>query len=267
MAKADGCARFFESESTLQNQIFLPGNVAVSQSQLHRGEHAPLTIGDVVARVNALRGFNVCTDGLDAFGLPLRKRRHNESHSPKPDRQQYRGISADPAPIWLLYDCVRVNSTCRSGILQVEHVCSAHAEARIAYKKKSRVNWLPHVARAGQRPGFRKRFCWRHEETLVANPRNEQCLAHHRVLRSTAQDLKQLEGGGPDRVITMQRNWTCKSEGRAREFCRLPITRRGSIEVFTTRIDTIYGVIGTGPRAKSSSSWRTSGRLAGPRFR
>jgi len=45
--------------------------------------------------------------------------------------------------------------------------------------------------------------------------------------------IKQLEGGWPDRVLTMQRNWIGRSEGTEVDF--------GKIRVFTTRVDTIFG--------------------------
>ena len=52
-------------------------------------------------------------------------------------------------------------------------------------------------------------------------------------------DMQQLEGGWPERVLAMQRNWIGKSEGAEIDF-----TLEGSgekIRIFTTRIDTIYG--------------------------
>ena len=46
----------------------------------------------------------------------------------------------------------------------------------------------------------------------------------------------------PEKVLTMQRNWIGRSDGRARAVSRSSaVERRQSIEVFTTRIDTIYG--------------------------
>ncbi len=55
--------------------------------------------------------------------------------------------------------------------------------------------------------------------------------------------LTQLEGGWPERVLAMQRNWIGKSRGTRVRFAvdEFPGT---SIEVFTTRVDTIYGASG-----------------------
>jgi len=85
-------------------------------------------------------------------------------------------------------------------------------------------------------------YCWRHEDTLVEVREIEQWF-----LRTTAysdhllDDLKQLEGGWPDRVITMQRNWIGKSQGAKVKFAVADVPDLNPIEVFTTRIDTIYG--------------------------
>jgi len=85
-------------------------------------------------------------------------------------------------------------------------------------------------------------YCWRHEDTLVESREIEQWF-----LKTTAysdqllDDLKELEGGWPERVILMQRNWIGKSQGAKVKFAVADVTNAEAIEVFTTRIDTIYG--------------------------
>ena len=57
--------------------------------------------------------------------------------------------------------------------------------------------------------------------------------------RRAARRHRKLEGGWPERVLTMQRNWIGRSEGAEVDF-----SMEGSgekIRVFTTRIDTIFG--------------------------
>ncbi len=81
--------------------------------------------------------------------------------------------------------------------------------------------------------------CWRHESTPV-----EQRALEQWFLRITAyadellRDIAQLEGGWPERVLTMQRNWIGRCEGAEVDFV---VEGYGPIRVFTTRIDTIYG--------------------------
>ena len=57
------------------------------------------------------------------------------------------------------------------------------------------------------------------------------------------QDLQKLEGGWPDRVLSMQRNWIGKSTGAAVRFgLPAPLDGVDHLEVFTTRPDTVFGV-------------------------
>jgi leucyl-tRNA synthetase len=86
-------------------------------------------------------------------------------------------------------------------------------------------------------------FCWRHEDTQVEVRDIEQWF-----LKTTAyseqllDDLQLLEGAWPERVVTMQRNWIGKSTGARLNFVVSDLENGGaSIEVFTTRIDTVYG--------------------------
>jgi leucyl-tRNA synthetase len=135
-------------------------------------------------------------------------------------------------------------------------------ERGIAYKKKSRVNWCPKCCTVlANEQVLKGGFCWRHEDTRVEAREIEQWF-----LKTTAyaeqllEDLKQLEGGWPDRVIAMQRNWIGKSIGAkvwfeveggvekdfTTEVAEGPQSSQRrvdspKIEIFTTRIDTIYG--------------------------
>src|SRR5205085_545346 len=110
----------------------------------------------------------------------------------------------------------------------------------LAYRKKALVNWCPKCATVLANEQVVDGCCWRHETTPV-----EQRALDQWFLKTTAyaedllRDMAQLEGGWPDRVLTMQRNWIGRSEGAEIDF-RLAETGE-PIRVFTTRVDTIYG--------------------------
>jgi leucyl-tRNA synthetase len=113
----------------------------------------------------------------------------------------------------------------------------------LAYRKKSRVNWCPKCCTVlANEQVVNDGYCWRHEDTLVESREIEQWF-----LKTTAyaeqllDDLKQLQGGWPERVILMQRNWIGKSQGAKVKFAVADAACAEPIEVFTTRIDTIYG--------------------------
>jgi leucyl-tRNA synthetase len=71
------------------------------------------------------------------------------------------------------------------------------------------------------------------EQSLL--PRQVPHLAAEQLLA----DMKEIEGGWPERVLTMQRNWIGRSEGAFVDF-RIKDSD-AVVRVFTTRIDTIYG--------------------------
>ncbi len=113
-------------------------------------------------------------------------------------------------------------------------------ERGLAYRKEAPVNWCPECATVLANEQVVNGCCWRHETTPV-----EQRALQQWFLKITAyaeqllDDMKELEGGWPERVLAMQRNWIGRSEGAEVDF-----TLEGSgekIRVFTTRIDTIYG--------------------------
>ncbi len=54
--------------------------------------------------------------------------------------------------------------------------------------------------------------------------------------------LAELAGGWPERVLVQQRNWIGKSQGARVRFAVAQDERTCAMEVFTTRVDTIYGV-------------------------
>jgi len=226
---------------------------------LHMGHMRNYTIGDVVARVKRMRGFNVLHPmGWDAFGLPAENAAiKNHTHPREWTNKNIAEFQRVLRRFGFSYDWRREISTCEPEYYRWNQWFFLRMlERGIAYKKKSRVNWCPKCCTVlANEQVVNGGFCWRHEDTRVEARDIEQWF-----LRTTAyaeqllEDLKELEGGWPERVITMQRNWIGKSTGAkvcfeveetksdrrpAASDQKTPL--RDKIEVFTTRIDTIYG--------------------------
>ena len=114
-------------------------------------------------------------------------------------------------------------------------------ERGLAYRKKALVNWCPECGTVLANEQVVDGCCWRHETTPVEQRALEQWFWK---ITDYADELlrdidEKLEGGWPERVLSMQRNWIGRSEGSEIDF-----TLEGSgetIRVFTTRVDTIYG--------------------------
>jgi leucyl-tRNA synthetase len=239
---------------------------------LHMGHMRNYTIGDVVARAKRMKGFNVLHPmGWDAFGLPaenaaIKNNTHPRTWTDNNIAEFHRVLRR----FGFSYDWRREISTCDPEYYRWNQWFFLRMlERGLAYRKKSRVNWCPKCCTVlANEQVVNGGYCWRHEDTLVEAREIEQWF-----LKTTAyaeqllEDLKQLEGGWPERVITMQRNWIGKSTGAKVWFEVAGNDRRAAssgqktefsgakpgqplegedgvparIEIFTTRIDTIYG--------------------------
>jgi leucyl-tRNA synthetase len=243
---------------------------------LHMGHMRNYTIGDVVARVKRMKGYNVIHPmGWDAFGLPAENAAiKNHTHPRIWTNNNIAEFQRVLRRFGFSYDWRREISTCEPEYYKWNQWFFLRMlERGIAYKKKSRVNWCPKCCTVlANEQVVNGGFCWRHEDTRVETREIEQWF-----LKTTAyaeqllDDLELLEGGWPERVITMQRNWIGKSAGAKVWFqvegqagagngeresggddssgaeaathraatAGEPVPQK--IEVFTTRIDTIYG--------------------------
>src|SRR5436305_14286860 len=106
----------------------------------------------------------------------------------------------------------------------------------LAYYKKAHVYWFPYCATVLANEQVVEGCCWRHEDTPVEQRALEQWfLKITDYADQLLEDMAQLEGGWPERVLTMQRNWIGRSDGTEADF-QLAETRE-RIRVFTTRVD------------------------------
>jgi leucyl-tRNA synthetase len=239
-------ARAFETEADPSKpKYYVLEMLPYPSGTMHMGHMRNYTIGDVVARVKRMRGFNVLHPmGWDAFGLPAENAAiQNNTHPRVWTNNNIEEFQRVLRRFGFSFDWRREISTCEPEYYRWNQWFFLRMlERGLAYRKKSRVNWCPRCATVLANEQVLNGYCWRHEDTLVETREIEQWF-----LKTTAyaeqllDDLKLLEGGWPERVITMQRNWIGKSEGAKVRFALEDQTRFEFIEVFTTRIDTIYG--------------------------
>jgi leucyl-tRNA synthetase len=210
---------------------------------LHIGHIRNYSIGDALARYKWMRGFNVLHPmGWDAFGLPAENAAIlNKRHPRDWTRQNIANMKKTHRRFAFSYDWEREVSTCEPEYYRWNQwFFLKMLERGLAYRKKALVNWCPQCQTVLANEQVVDGCCWRHESTVV-----EQRALDQWFFRITAyadellEHMKQLEGGWPERVLTMQRNWIGRSEGTEVDF-----TLEGSekkIRVFTTRVDTIFG--------------------------
>jgi leucyl-tRNA synthetase len=244
-------ARVFEAEADLEKppkkqKYYVLEMLPYPSGTMHMGHMRNYAIGDVVARVKRMRGFNVLHPmGWDAFGLPAENAAiKNNTHPRVWTNNNIAEFQKTLRRFGFSYDWRREISTCEPEYYRWNQWFFLRMlERGLAYRKKSRVNWCPKCCTVlANEQVINGGYCWRHEDILVESRELEQWF-----LKTTAyadqlvDDLKQLEGTWPERVITMQRNWIGRSQGARVKFTVDDVQGAAPIEIFTTRIDTIYG--------------------------
>jgi leucyl-tRNA synthetase len=223
---------------------------------LHMGHVRNYSIGDALARFMWMRGHNVLHPmGWDAFGLPAENAALKNNTPPREwTLQNIAAMKVQMRRLGFSYDWGTEVTTCLPEYYRWNQWFFLKMyEKDLAYRKSSKVNWCPKCATVLANEQVVGGCCWRHEDMLV-----EQRELVQWFLRITKYADELLEGldklpGWPEKVRTMQRNWIGKSDGAEVEFT-LPeadhvvreytpeyIFRTSSINVFTTRIDTIFG--------------------------
>jgi leucyl-tRNA synthetase len=208
---------------------------------LHIGHIRNYSIGDALARYKWMRGFNVLHPmGWDAFGLPAENAAIANQCPPREwTLSNIAKMKATHRRFQFSYDWDREVTTCEPDYYRWNQwFFLKMLERGLAYRKKALVNWCPLCGTVLANEQVVDGCCWRHETTPVEQRALEQWFFKiTQYADELLNDMKQLEGNWPDRVLTMQRNWIGRSEGTEVDFG----SEFGPIRVFTTRVDTIFG--------------------------
>ncbi len=212
--------------------------------KLHMGHVRNYTIGDVLARYHAMRGFNVMQPmGWDAFGLPAENAAI--ANGVPPAAWTYANIDHMRAQLQSLgfaIDWSRELATCKPDYYRWEQwLFTRLFEKGVIYKKMATVNWDPVDQTVLANEQVIDGRGWR-SGALVE--KRDIPMYFFRITQYADELLSGLDTlpGWPERVKTMQANWIGKSTGVRFAF---PYTLDGRDEklwVFTTRADTIMGV-------------------------
>lgn len=209
--------------------------------RLHMGHIRNYSIGDVVARYKRMQGYNVLHPmGWDAFGMPAENAAIE--HKIHPAKWTYDNISYMRSQLKRMgfsYDWDREIATCDPSYYKWEQLIFIRMYERgLVYRKKALVNWCPNCQTVLANEQVEGGACWRcHAEVDKKDLEGWffKITAYAEELLAYCDRLT----GWPERVITMQKNWIGKSLGTEVYF---PLADgRGTIPVFTTRQDTLFG--------------------------
>ncbi len=210
--------------------------------ELHMGHMRNYILGDVVARGQVMKGRNVLNPmGFDAFGQPAEQAAiERKTHPATWTYQCIEKMKQQFHRLGISYDWERELVTCHPDYYKWDQWFFLQLLQRgLAYKKNAPVNWCPKCEIVLADEEIAGGECWR-----CGNPAERRDLEQW-FYRITAYadrllaDLALLEEW-PERVRTMQKEWLGRSEGV--EFSLPLADNSGKIAVFTTRIDTVFGM-------------------------
>lgn len=209
---------------------------------LHMGHVRNYSIGDVVARFKKMKGFNVLHPmGWDAFGMPAENAAIKHGIAPKTwTLDNIKNMKRQQQALGLSYDWDREVATCKEDYYRwTQWLFQQFYKKGLAYKKEAKVNWCEHCHTVLANEQVIDGLCWRCDNKVEKKDLKQWFLKITDYADRLLADLDTLEHW-PDRVKTMQRNWIGRSEGAQFAF-EIPAINK-SVEVYTTRVDTIFGV-------------------------
>ncbi len=209
--------------------------------RIHMGHVRNYSIGDVIARFKKMKGFNVLHPiGWDALGLPAENAAIKHGIHPKKwtlDNVDY--MRSQLKKMGFSYCWSReVNSCLPEYYRWNQWIFLKMFEKGLAYRRMSWVNWCPQCRTVLANEQVIAGSCWRCDSPVTQKKMEQWFLkitAYAEELLSGHEKLSKW----PEHVLQMQKNWIGKSLGALVNF-EVPSLNK-KIEVFTTRIDTIYG--------------------------
>ena len=233
---------FSVTEDPEKEKFFCLSMFPYPSGSIHMGHVRNYTIGDTISRFQRMLGKNVMQPmGWDAFGLPAENAAIKNKVSPSDwTEQNISSMKLQLQRMGFAYDWKREFATCSPDYYKWEQWFFLQLlEKGLVYQEEAEVNWDPV------------------DETVLANEqvidgkgwRSGAEVEKRRLkqwfLKITDYAEELLEGtekldGWPEQVKTMQKNWIGKSEGM--EFTFKLKNMEESVEVYTTRPDTIMGV-------------------------
>ncbi len=209
---------------------------------LHMGHAEAYALGDVIARYWLQKGFNVMHPiGWDAFGLPAENAAIKRNADPI--AWTYENIDVQKASMRRYacsFDWDRVLHTCDPEYYKWNQWLFLQMfEKGLAYRKDSAVNWCPDCQTVLANEQVVAGLCERCDSAVTKKKLNQWYLKITDYADRLLDDMDQLEGKWPEKVLQMQRNWIGRSTGAQVDFAVDGLEQ--TITVYTTRPDTLYG--------------------------
>jgi len=212
-----------------------------SGDKIHIGHGYNYTGADVFGRYKRMKGFNVFEPiGADAFGLPAEnyaiKTGMHPAQSTKANidfgRKQLKSLG-------IMFDWEKeINTSDPEYYRWTQWLFGVLYKNGLAYRAEAPVNWCPSCKTVLANEQVISGKCERCDSEVIQKNLKQWFFKITDYAEKLLEGHKKLDW--PERTIAMQKNWIGKSEGTEIEF-KIQ-NSKFKINVFTTRIDTIFGV-------------------------
>ena len=211
--------------------------------KIHMGHVRNYTIGDVLARYKALKGFNVLHPmGWDSFGMPAENAARQNNLDPKAwTESNIKNMKIQLKKLGLSIDWDREISTCSEDYYKHQQKFFLELyKKKLVYRKENYVNWDPVDETVLANEQVIDGKGWRSGAIVERKKLNQWFFNISKFSEELLDGLDRLKDW-PNKVKTMQKNWIGKSFG-----CEIAFKIEGNLPIeyvkcFTTRPDTLFG--------------------------
>ncbi len=232
---------YFKVDSEADNPRYVLEMFPYPSGRIHMGHVRNYTIGDAMARFFRRCDYSVLHPmGWDAFGLPAENAAiERDVHPRQWTLENIEEMKDELNRLGFSYDWAREIMTCSPDYYRWnQRIFLELLDKDLAYRDITVVNWCPDCDTVLANEQVHDGLCWRCDAEVVEKKQSGWFFKITEYAAELLDGLEDLEGW-PEKVREMQINWIGRSRGAEIDFDIVDSSH--SLQVFTTRPDTLYG--------------------------